>query len=475
MSSTQTNGSRRRQSSPPESLPPSDLDAERSLLGSVLIDPDCFHSLAGSVRESDFYAYQHQVIFRHIAELSAANRPIDVQVVASRMAILPTAADNDLKTCGGLDYLAEIINSVPTAANALHYAETVLECSRLRRLLAACQDAQLAATKASPHEKTSARLAAQLAGILDSERVGSSPTLAEVLAGVVSEVERQIAEPGRRVGVSTGLADFDAATGGLLPGQLIVLAARPSMGKSALAAQWAEAAARRGRPVLFCSLEMSALEIGQRMLCSDSGASMFRVHSGKANEIDLSLLRQSAEVLSSLPLSIEDKPGQSVASITSAARRVLSQHGSLGLVVVDYLQLISPDDDRLRRDEQVGRMTRQLKAAARVLGCPVVVLAQLNRAVEKEKGNRPALSHLRESGAIEQDADCVVFVHREEYYRPGAPEVRGQGELIIAKQRNGPCTSVRVAWQAESLTFFDLRPPTDGGWGAGREAAAGEF
>ena len=246
------------------------------------------------------------------------------------------------------------------------------------------------------------------------------------------------------------------------------------MGKSALASQWAEACAARGRPALFCSLEMSCEEIAQRMLCADSGASLFRVRSGNGNEADLMMLRSSAAGMGSIPLYLDDRPRQSVADVGAAARRVKRERGDLGMVVVDYLQLLAPDNERLKREEQVSRMTRDLKALARVLGVPMVVLAQLNRDIDKSNNFRPRLSNLRESGAIEQDADVVVFVHREEYYRPYDAEVRGQAELIIAKQRNGPTSTVKVAWHASSVKFADLRYAGDGGWGSGKDAAAGK-
>jgi len=450
-------------------IPPNDLDSERALIGSVLIDDTVWMDCCSVVAARDLYGFAHQQIWETMASLVRDNRPIDVVILAEQLRI-----EARLDAVGGLDYIAECLNSVPTSANATHYAAIVAEKARLRRLIGACTEAIRAASDLDGSGVLSGELVGQLLACVEDTRESRVVAVSEVFHPVVDAIQERLAHPDRALGIPTGLADFDEATGGLLPESLVVVAARPGMGKSALASQMAESCAARGRPALFCSLEMSRKEIAQRMLCADSGASLFRVRSGHANEADVMMLRSSAGTLGSLPLYIDDRPNQSVADIGAAARRVKRDAGDLGMLVVDYLQLLTPDNDRLKREEQVARMTRQLKGMARLLGVPVIVLAQLNRDVDKSNNFRPRLSNLRESGAIEQDADVVVFVHREEYYRPNDAEVRGQAELIIAKQRNGPTSTVKVAWHASSVKFADLRYAGDGGWGSGKDAAAGQ-
>jgi replicative DNA helicase len=261
--------------------------------------------------------------------------------------------------------------------------------------------------------------------------------------------------------VETGFTDFDQLTGGLHNSELIILAARPSMGKTALAMNMAEhAAIQLQTPVLFISLEMSSIELADRMLCSLAKVNGHRLRNGTISAEDRARLVEKAAEISQAPLYVDDSPSRTVTEIAAAARRIRRREGRLGLIVIDYLQLIEPDNSKDPRQEQVARIARRLKGMARELEVPVLCLAQLNRQAEDSKDHRPRLSHLRESGAIEQDADVVMFVHREEYYHRGDEqnEYAGQAELIVSKQRNGPIGDVRLVWLREFTRFQDEVP-----------------
>jgi replicative DNA helicase len=262
-------------------------------------------------------------------------------------------------------------------------------------------------------------------------------------------------------GVETGFAAFDNLTGGLHNSELVVLAARPSMGKTALAMNIAEYVTMKLQlPVLFVSLEMSSIELADRLLCSIAEVNSQRLRNGTISKDDRKRLVEKAAVLSECPLYVDDSPSRTVSEVAAAARRIKRREGRLGLVVIDYLQLIEPDNPADPRQEQVAKMARRLKGLAREIDIPVLCLAQLNRQAEVAKENRPRLSHLRESGAIEQDADVVMFVHREEYFRSGPEreQVAGQAEIIIAKQRNGPIGDVELVWRKEFTRFGNPAP-----------------
>ena len=262
-------------------------------------------------------------------------------------------------------------------------------------------------------------------------------------------------------GVETLLTDFDAMTGGLHESELIILAARPSMGKTALAMNIAEnVAVEQGAPVLFVSLEMASIELADRLLCSRARVNGHRLRNGTISTDDRKRLVDTAAEISEAPLFVDDSPSRTVTEIAAAARRIRRHGDHLGLIVIDYLQLLEPDNPRDPRQEQVSRMTRRLKGLAREMKVPILCLSQLNRQAEDSKDHRPRLSHLRESGAIEQDADVVMFVHREEYYLRGeeAEQVAGQGEIIISKQRNGPVGDVELIWRKEFTRFENKAP-----------------
>jgi replicative DNA helicase len=297
--------------------------------------------------------------------------------------------------------------------------------------------------------------------ILEDRGAGQVSPISEVLQESLDRIDARMDQHHAYGGVETGFVDFDQMTGGLQKSELIILAARPSMGKTALAMNMAEYAALNGTPVLFVSLEMSAIELGDRLLCSFARVNGNRLRNGTITHEERRKLVNAAAQISQAPLFIDDAPSRTMTEIAANARR-LKRRSGLGVVIVDYLQLIDPDNPRDPRQEQVAKISRRLKGLARELDVPVLCLAQLNRQVESTHSNKPQLSHLRESGAIEQDADVVMFVHREEYYMTNEEDreqVRGQADLLIRKQRNGPTGDVKLTWSHEFTRFDNYAAP----------------
>ena len=297
--------------------------------------------------------------------------------------------------------------------------------------------------------------------IMDGRSAQSVHSISDVLHEAMDRMEARLRDDYDTGGAESGFAQFDEMTGGLHSGELIILAARPSMGKTALAMNIGEyVSITQQLPVLFVSLEMSGIELADRMLCSLARVNGHRLRNGTISSDDRERLIRKANEISQAPLFVDDSPSRTVSEIAAAARRIKRREGSLGLIVIDYLQLIEPDNSRDPRQEQVAKIARRLKGIARELEVPLLCLSQLNRQAEDSKDHRPRLSHLRESGAIEQDADVVMFVHREEYYHRGDERAQfaGQAEIIISKQRNGPIGDVELTWEADFTRFSDRAP-----------------
>ena len=366
-----------------------------------------------------------------------------------------------MEAIGGTAYLAEVVHSVPYAANAVYYAEIVRDKATLRALIHASTEILRDAYEPTldPREMVS-RAEEQIFAVHDQRSTDQVTTIHDLLVEAFDRIDARL-EHGEGVGVPTGFQDLDNLTGGLHDSELVVLAARPSMGKTALATNIAEYVAIEANvPTLFVSLEMARLELAQRMLCSQGRIDANKFRSGFLSGEDRTKLVEASAKLGKAPLFVDDTPARTCTEIAACARR-LKRKQNLGLIVIDYMQLIQPDDPRDPRQEQVAKMARRLKGLARELKIPVLCLAQLNRQVEQGKeGHRPRLSHLRESGAIEQDADVVMFIHREEYYytREEAQEkgIAGQADVIVAKQRNGPTGDVKLAWFDKYTRFENL-------------------
>ncbi|MFO0916441.1 MAG: replicative DNA helicase [Pirellulales bacterium] len=438
--------------------PPCNLQAEQAVLGSILLKPDVCDDVALILRSEDFYDDAHSTLFRHMLKMHDAGRKIDVALLVDEL-----KRSNVLETIGGLPFLGRIGNAVPTAAHAVHYAELVRHDSTCRSLIDACTEVLRQAYEPGAEAKDLLGQAEQsIFSILDRRGSASVAEIRDVLHAAMDRIDARIKGEHTTGGVETGFRELDTLTGGLHEAELVVLAARPSMGKTAFAMNIAEyAALHERRPVLFVSLEMSAIELADRLLCSSAEVNGHRLRNGTLSHEERKRLVDKAAEISDCPLYVDDAPGRMVTEIAAAARRISRRHNDLGLIVIDYLQLIEPDNPHDPRQEQVAKMTRRLKGLARELRVPILCLAQLNRQAEVSKENRPRLSHLRESGAIEQDADVVMFVHREEYYRTGAEreQFAGQAEIIIAKQRNGPIGEVGLIWRKEFTRFANPASP----------------
>lgn len=438
-------------------LPPQNLDAEKGVLGSLLLDPQMCDEIALMLRPEDFYADANQRLYRNLLAMHEQGKRIDITLLVERL-----KQEGEYEAIGGAAYLAEVAQSVPYAANAAYYAEIVRNKATVRELIHAGTEILRDAWDPTydPRELVS-HAEEKIFAVHDRRSTDRVTHIENLLIEAFDRIDARLAK-GEGDATPTHFRDLDQLTGGLHPGEFVVLAARPSMGKTALATNIAENVAIISRvPVLFVSLEMARLELAQRLLCSQGSIDGSKFRSGFISADEREKLMEASGKLSQSPLFIDDTPTRTVTEIAACARR-LKRKENLGLIVIDYLQLVQPDDPRDPRQEQVAKMARRLKGLARELNVPVICLAQLNRQVEASgrEEHRPRLSHLRESGAIEQDADVVMFVHREEYYhtKEKAEElgIVGQGLLILAKQRNGPTGDIKLQWNANYTRFRDF-------------------
>ncbi len=440
--------------------PPFDLSAERAVLGSMLLNPDVVNDLSLILRADEFFDDAHQKLFRTMVNMFDSGRKIDVTLLVSE---LKTAGEFDL--IGGAAYLAQLANSVPNAAHAVYYGEIVRAKATLRRLI----DASSTILKDAYDETIDAKeLMSQaeqrIFQIQDERNASHAQSVSDVLRDSLNRIDLRMQGKQLSTGVLTHFTDFDAMTGGLHAGELVILAARPSMGKTALAMNIAEhVSMKENAPTLFVSLEMGSIELVDRLLCSVAKVNGSRLRVGTITQDEQKRLLSQAAQISLAPLYIDDTPSRTVSEIAAVARRITQQETKkpngrpLGLIVVDYLQLIEPDNSKDARQEQVAKIARRLKMLAREQKVPILCLSQLNRQAEDSKDHRPRLSHLRESGAIEQDADVVMFVHREEYFHRAeeAEQFAGQALIIIAKQRNGPIGEVELVWERNYTRFLN--------------------
>ncbi len=434
--------------------PPHSLEAERAVLGSILLLPEVSDEVSLLLRTDDFYDQAHQRIFGHLMALYNAKQRLDHRLLIEKL-----KSAGQFEAVGGAAYIAEVAQAVPTAAHAQEYAEIVRDKALVRMLIHASTDILRDAYDETAEPRSMLGEAeARVFAILNRTSRGEAASISDVLQQSLLRLDARMKHDHALSGIETGFVDFDDLTGGLHESELVILAARPSMGKTALALNIAEHVAMRGRQTtLVVSLEMSSIELGDRLLCSVARINGQRLRNGTVTNEERGKLVDTAAEISQAPLYVDDAPARSVTEIAATARR-LKRKEDLGLLVVDYLQLIEPDNQRDPRQEQVARMTRRLKGLARELKIPVLCLAQLNRQAEIAKDNKPRLSHLRESGAIEQDADVVMFVHREEYFQTNdddREQVKGQAEIIVAKQRNGPTGNIKLAWRHEFMRFED--------------------
>lgn len=429
--------------------PPFDAEAEMALLGSLILDSRLCDDVAIEVTAGEFYLEPSRILFTHIMDIHNSASGVDLVLLSRRL-----KDSSDWEAVGGLAYLGAVKDSVAVAAHAVHYAKIVREKAVLRALNEVATEIlrDVADTTMEPKELL-ARTEQRIFAVADRRGGRRVRKIDDVLFDAMDAIDARV--EGGAPGLPTGFADLDTLLGGLQDSELIILAGRPGMGKTAMALNILEhASCECGVPVLLLSLEMGELEIVQRMLCSRAEVDGYKFRTGCLNDKEREQLVQASAKQGRSPFWIDDSAASGMMEIAAVARR-LKRKENLGLIVIDYLQLITPDDKRMPRQEQVASMSRRLKALARELQVPVLCVAQLNREVEKGGENRPRLSHLRESGAIEQDADVVMFIHREEYYRDGdeVNEVRGEADLLVRKQRNGPTGDVKLTWQAQFTRF----------------------
>jgi replicative DNA helicase len=441
--------------------PPRSIEAERAVIGSLLLLPEACDEVALLVRPDDFYDGVHRTIFGHMLALHDNGQLIDPTLLSQRL-----RDAGQYESAGGAAFLLELGQEVATAAHAEHYARIVRDKAVLRSLIHASTDIIQESYETGVDARSMlARAEERIFRILDAKGDTQVRPVRDVLHESLARIDARMQRDHAYGGLETGFIDYDDLTGGLHDSELVILAARPSMGKTALALNIAEHVSidehGPGKAVLLVSLEMSALELGDRLLCSRARVNSHRLRNGQLTAEESRRLIQTAANVSQAPLFIDDSPSRNMTEIAATARR-LKRQDSLSLVVIDYLQLVEPDHPRDPRQEQVARISRRLKGLARELSVPVLCLAQLNRQVEATRDSRPQLSHLRESGAIEQDADVVAFVHREEFYQSNEEDrerVKGQADLLIRKQRNGPIGDIKLTWLHEFTRFENFQQP----------------
>lgn len=438
--------------------PPHSLEAEQAVLGGVLQVPAALDKIAGQVSETDFYTLDHRKIFRAISRLMEQNKPIDTITVAEFL-----KSHSELDAVGGLPYLVALVNGTPGASNIVRYAEIVRERALMRRLVTATME--IGDKVYSPAGMTSRDLVdfAQSKVMAISEQATKAAGGPQHVAPVMEAVLRKIDELSTRKGVedgvtglSTGFERLDKLTTGMQPGELIVIAARPAMGKTALALNIVEhVALAKQKPVVFFSLEMANDQLGVRLVSSVARLNQQRVKVGRLNESEWGRLYEASNKLRDAQIYLDEEGTLSANDLRSRARTIHRECGGLALVVVDYLQLMQTSGRSDNRAFEVAEISRALKLLAKELMCPVIALSQLNRGLEQRPNKRPIMSDLRDSGGIEQDADWIVFIYRDEVYNEDSPD-KGIAELIVGKQRNGPTGTVDVDFRGE-FTRFDNR------------------
>jgi replicative DNA helicase len=434
-------------------MPPHDLAAEQCVLGGMMLSKDAISDVLDVIKAHDYYRPAHQIVHDVILDLYGRGEPADAVTVAAEL-----TRNGEIARVGGAPYLHTLIASVPTAANAGYYARIVRERAILRRLVeVGTRIVQLGYAGDGDADELVDRAEAEIYGVTDRRVSEDYLPLSEIMPGALDEIEAIGSRGGSLSGVPTGFGDLDALLNGLHAGQMVVIAARPAMGKSALALDIARAASvRSGLTSVLFSLEMSRNEITMRLLSAEARVPLQAMRTGQLGEDDWTrLARRMSEVVDA-PLFIDDSPNMSMVEIRSKCRRLKQRH-DLKLVIVDYLQLMSSPKRVENRQQEVSELSRSLKLLAKELQVPVVALAQLNRGPELRSDKRPLLADLRESGSIEQDSDVVILLHREDVYEPESPRA-GEADLIVAKHRNGPTATVTVAFQGHYSRFVDMAP-----------------
>ncbi|WKJ92679.1 replicative DNA helicase [Methylomonas montana] len=433
-------------------VPPHSIQAEQSVLGGLLLDNQTWDSVADKVTENDFYRRDHRLIFRSIAQLAEKQDPFDVVTLSE---VLETTGE--LQDVGGLAYLSMLARDTPSAANIVAYANIVRDRSVLRQLIHVGTEISDSAFTTEGRETADLLENAERKVFEIAEQrqrgQGGFHSIKSLLAKAVDKIETLYELDGDITGASTGFTDLDEKTSGLQPSDLIIVAGRPSMGKTTIAMNMAEnVALKSGMPVAVFSMEMPGEALAMRMMSSLGRIDQHKVRTGKLDDDDWPRLTSAINLLAETKMFIDDTPALTPTEVRSRARRLTREHGQLGLIVLDYLQLMQSPSSGENRVQQISDISRGLKALAKELNVPVIALSQLNRNLEQRPNKRPVMSDLRESGAIEQDADLIIFVYRDEVYHEDSPD-KGIAEVIIGKQRNGPLGTVRLTFLGQYTRF----------------------
>jgi len=440
-------------------LPPHSVEAEQSVLGGLLLEASALDKIADLITDDDFYRHEHRLVYRQIVRLSEQAKPVDVITVAE-------ALENfgELDKVGGLPYLGNLAQNVPSAANIRRYAEIVRERSIMRKLVEVGTD--IASSAYNPSGRDAAQLLDEAEGkVLKIAEAGSRGqqgfmSMPPLLTQVVERIETLYGRDNQSdiTGTATGFTDLDTMTSGLQPGDLVIVAGRPSMGKTAFSINIAENVALDSKlPVAIFSMEMGASQLAMRMLGSVGKLNQHDLRTGHLQDDDWGRLTHALGKLNDAPIHIDESAALSALEVRARARRLHRQHGGLGLIVLDYIQLMSSSSGKAseNRATEISEISRALKSLAKELHVPVIALSQLNRSLEQRPNKRPVMSDLRESGAIEQDADLILFIYRDEVYNSDSPD-KGKAEIIIGKQRNGPIGKVELAFRGEYTRFDNL-------------------
>jgi replicative DNA helicase len=441
-------------------LPPHSLEAEQSLLGGLLIDNEALDKVADIVSVTDFYRQDHQIIYQHIHRLIERSQPADIVTVGESL-----ESNSELNTVGGLEYLGLLAESTPTAANIRGYAQIIRERSIMRNLVEVGTD--IVDNALSPQGRDAQQLLDeseskifQIAEAGKNDRIGFTD-IKELLPQVAERIDQlfQRDNPSDVTGIPTGYKDLDMMTSGLQPGDLIIIAGRPSMGKTSLALNMCEyVSVDTGLPTAVFSMEMASTQLVSRLIGSVGKLNQHNMRTGQLDDNDWEKLSYALGQLNEAPIFIDEGSALNPYEVRARARRLHKQCGRLGLIVIDYLQLMGSAGSTENRATEISEISRSLKALAKELNVPVIALSQLNRSVEQRPDKRPVMSDLRESGAIEQDADVIMFIYRDEVYNPETPD-KGIAEIILAKQRNGPVGRVKLTFLGEYTKFENYANP----------------
>ncbi len=434
-------------------VPPHSLDAERSVLGGLMLDENAWDSVSANLTAEDFYRSDHRTIYRCMMDLVEHNKPLDIITISEAL-----EGVGELENVGGLPYISDLASSTPTASNIHAYAEIVRERATVRRLISVAHE--IAESGFNPQGRDSATLLDQAESsvfAIADERpsMGGPESVRPLLTKAVERIDQLFQTKGALTGTSSGFRDIDEITTGLQDSDLIIVAGRPSMGKTAFMMNMAEAAViSGGAPVLVFSMEMPADSLVLRMLSSLGRIDQSKIRTGQLGDDDWPRLTSAVTLLNDKPLFIDDTPALTPNEIRSRARRVAREHGALGMILIDYLQLMQISGTSENRAGEISEISRSLKGIAKEFDCPLIAGSQLNRGLEQRPDKRPVMSDLRESGAIEQDADVIMAIYRDEVYHDDGE--KGVAEIIILKQRNGPIGKKKLAFAGQYTKFEDL-------------------